>query len=157
MKKNSKKIITILIASITALSLTSCGNNKDTTNNSPANSYSADIVSPDTNETAQLDKFVQFETGLSQKNIEYETIEKMGNMVGAKEGYGYKFIDGTSVELYLFDKDSTEYKEAVKTNKLYLEAFDIYMDVVFNDDMCIYYDENISSTEYIEEIFNNLR
>lgn len=46
-------------------------------------------------------------------------------MVGAKEGYGYKFNDETSVELYLFDKASDAYKEAIKNNKIYLESFGI--------------------------------
>ena len=161
MKNKLKPILSLLLVVVIALSLVACGSNNATntsdTDNTSTNTSTTDIPSTNNSETVQLDKFQQFEKGLSDRQIEFEVIQKMGSMVGAKEGYGYKFNDETSVELYLFDKNSDAYKEAIKTNKLYVESFGIAMNVIFNDDICIYFNGDVANKADIETIFESLK
>lgn len=161
MKNKLKTLLAFLLVAAIALSLVACGSNNATntsdTDNTSTNTSTTDISSTNNSETVQLDKFQQFEKGLSDRQIEFEVIQKMGSMVGAKEGYGYKFNDETSVELYLFDKNSDAYKEAIKTNKLYVESFGIAMNVIFNDDICIYFNGDVANKADIETIFESLK
>ena len=161
MKNKLKTLLALLLVAVMALSFVACGNSNTTdttdTDNSSTNNSTTDASSTNNNETVQLDKFQQFENGLTDKQIEFEIVQKMGSMVGAKEGYGYKFNDETSVELYLFDKTSEAYKDAIKNNKIYVESFGIAMDVVFNDDICIYYNGEVANKADIEAIFESLK
>ena len=162
MKNKLKTLVVLLLVAVMALSFVACGNNNTTdktdTDNSATNNSTTDTSSNDNDdETKQLDKFQQFENGLTDKQIEFEIVQKMGSMVGAKEGYGYQFNDETSVELYLFDKASDAYKGAIKNNKIYVESFGIAMDVVFNDDICIYYNGEVANKADIEAIFESLK
>ncbi len=162
MKNKLKTLLALLLVAVMALSVVACGNNNNTdttdTDNSSTNNSTTDTSSTNNNdESVQLDKFQQFENGLTDKQIGFEIVQKMGSMVGAKEGYGYKFNDETSVELYLFDKTSDAYKEAIKNNKIYVESFGIAMDVVFNDDICIYYNGEVANKADIEVIFESLK
>ena len=102
-------------------------------------------------------KFEQFENGLVENNIQFEINPKAAAMVGAKEGYGYIFSDGTSVELYLFDTSTKAYKDSFKTNKLNLESFGITFDVIFNGDICIYFNGEPTEKTVITNIFNDLK
>ena len=161
MKNKLKTLLALLLVAVMTLSFVACGNSITTdttdTDNSSTNNSTTDASSTNNNETVQLDKFQQFENGLTDKQIEFEIVQKMGSMVGAKEGYGYKFNDETSVELYLFDKTSEAYKDAIKNNKIYVESFGIAMDVVFNDDICIYYNGEVANKADIEAIFESLK
>ena len=161
MKNKLKTLLALLLVAVMALSFVACGNSNTTdttdTDNSSTNNSTTDASSTNNNETVQLDKIQQFENGLTDKQIEFEIVQKMGSMVGAKEGYGYKFNDETSVELYLFDKASDAYKEAIKNNKIYVESFGIAMDVVFNDDICIYYNGEVTNKADIAAIFESLK
>ena len=78
-------------------------------------------------------------------------------MVGAKEGYGYIFSDGTAVEVYLFDVFSDAYKEATKKNQLTVQSFGTTLDVVFNGDICIYFNDEIANKETIMNIFYSIK
>lgn len=161
MKITLKTLLALLLVAVMALSFVSCGNNNATntsdTDNPSTNTSTTDTPSTNNSETVKLDKFQQFEKSLSDRQIEFEVVQKMGSMVGAKEGYGYKFNDETSVELYLFDKNSDAYKEAIKTNKLYVESFGIAMNVIFNDDICIYFNGDVANKADIETIFESLK
>lgn len=161
MKTTLKTLLALLLVAVMALSFVACGNNNATntsdTDNPSTNTSATDTPSTDNSETVQLDKFQQFEKGLSDRQIEFEVVQKMGSMVGAKEGYGYKFNDETSVELYLFDKNSDAYKEAINTNKLFVESFGIAMNVIFNDDICIYFNGDVANKADIETIFESLK
>ena len=108
MKNKLKTLLSLLLVVVMALFVVACGNNNNTdktnTDNSSTNNSATDTSSTNNNdESVQLDKFQQFENGLTNKQIGFEIVQKMGSMVGAKEGYGYQFNDETSVELYLFD------------------------------------------------------
>ena len=161
MKITLKTLLALLLVAVMALSFVSCGNNNATntsdTDNPSTNTSTTDTPSTNNSETVKLDKFQQFEKSLSDRQIEFEVVQKIGSMVGAKEGYGYKFNDETSVELYLFDKNSDAYKEAIKTNKLYVESFGIAMNVIFNDDICIYFNGDVANKADIETIFESLK
>lgn len=146
MKKVLKSVLSFLLATVMVISFVGCGNNGDT-----GVSSASDI------EAVKLDKFQQFEKELLDKGIEFEIVEKMGAMIGAKEGYGYKFNDESSVELYLFDKGSDAYKEAIKTSKVSIESLGMTMRVDFNDDICIYYNGEVTNRSDIETIFNSLK
>ena len=95
MKNKLKTLLALLLVAVMALSFVACGNSNTTdttdTDNSSTNNSTTDASSTNNNETVQLDKFQQFENGLTDKQIEFEIVQKMGSMVGAKEGYGYKF------------------------------------------------------------------
>lgn len=113
-----KKILTILLTVLTIFTFVACTESKTQT------------------------KFEQFESMLDENNIKYEKTTKAAAIVGAKEGYGYKISDNEKFELYLFDKNTDAYKKAVKDNKLIIEGFNMTLDVVFADDLCIYYTGN---------------
>lgn len=161
MKNKLKTLSALLLVVAMTLSFVACGNSKNTdttdTDNALTNNSTANSLSANDNEAVKLDKFQQFENGLTDKQIEFEIVQKEASMVGAKEGYGYIFNDEASVELYLFDQSSDAYKEAVKNNKIYLESFDIEIGVVFNDDVCIFYNGESANKADIEEIFESLK
>lgn len=151
MKNKLKRILAILLVAVSTILLIACGNNNSS---SPSTTTTG---SPSTNNgntsTTQVDKFEQFEKALSDKGISFEIVDKAASLVGAKEGYGYVFDDETSVEIYLFDKNSDAYKAAVKSNKITVEGFGFTMDVVFNGDICIYYSEDFANKAAIQAIF----
>ena len=107
--------------------------------------------------SVKLNKFEQFEKGLTDNNIQYEVSQKVATMVGASEGYGYTFSDGTSVEIYLFDTSTEAYKAAFSSNKLNLESFGISMDVIFNGDICIYFNGESTNKAVITNVFNAIK
>lgn len=104
-----------------------------------------------------VNKFEQFEKGLTEANISFEVNEKAASMVGAKEGYGYIFADGTAVEVYLFDVFSDAYKAASKNNQLTVQSFGMTLDVVFNGDICIYFNDEPTDKATIMNIFNSIK
>ena len=172
-------IITALLVAL-VLTFASCTSSTPSDSNTPTNKQeqttenTTDNVSENTtdnnqsteNDTTppvsteapvQVSKFQQFEQGLTDKGIKFEKNDKAAAMVGAKEGYGYAFGDETSVEIYLFDKATDSYKEASKNNKLTLEGFGITFDVIFNDDVCIYFNGEPQNKADIQTIFENLK
>lgn len=111
-------------------------------------SFAPEIISP---------KFEQFEKGLEANKINYQKVDKLAILVGAKEGYGYNLDDENAVELYLFDKDSDAYKEAFKNNKITLQGMNMAIEVTFNDDIAIFYNGNSAEQATIEKIFADLK
>lgn len=107
--------------------------------------------------TEKLSKFEQFENALKEKSIQFNVTQKAATMIGAKEGYGYSFTDNTSVEVYLFDTSTDEYKAAYKSNKINLPDFGITMDVVFNGDICIFFDGKPINKDDILNAFNSVK
>ena len=49
------------------------------------------------------------------------------------------------------------YKNASKNNKLILEFFGIMMNVIFNGDICIYFNGDPAEKAIITDIFNNIK
>ena len=159
-----KKFLAISLAICMLVCLVACRGNSNSTDTTSNNQTQAneniteDNKQPEsTEETVKLSKFEQFEKGLTDKNIQFEVNSKSATMVGAKEGYGYSFADDTSVELYLFDTSTDAYKEASKNNKLNLVDFGITMDVIFNNDICIYFNGEPANKVDIQNIFNNIK
>ena len=155
-----KKFLALCLVLFMLICLTACGSNNPTSTSNNEKTQTSEIVSEDkttTEETTELSKFEQFEKGLKDNGLQFEITEKMASMVGAKEGYGYLFTDETSVELYLFDTSSDAYKEAKKSNKLNLVDFGITMDVVFNKDICIYFNGESTNKTQIQNIFNGIK
>ena len=177
-----KKTLALLLSFCMLICLVACGTNetvssnisKDVTHTTSTDSQidqTESSTQPDTSyensndeslpgnseEDVQVNKFQIFEKELTNNNIEFQIVQKSASMVGAKEGYGYTFSDGTSVELYLFDKGTEAYKNAIETNKLTLEGFNMSIDVTFNDDLCIFFNGESSNKTQIEGIFKNLK
>ncbi len=168
-----KKLLALSLVLCMLVALVACGSNNastDTTSNDQTQTSenitdntqaTEDSKQPEetkqTEETVKLSKFEQFEKGLTDKNIQFEITQKVAAMVGAQEGYGYSFADGTSVEVYLFDTSSDAYKEALENNKINLVDFGFTMDVVFNGDICIYFDGESTNKVDIQDIFNNIK
>lgn len=165
-----KKIISVLLLACMLVCFVACGSNDETDGYASATTTQMVDEGMSTEQTTEtysqleeteaivlLNKFEQFEKGLEDKSIKFETNEKSAEMVGAKQGYGYIFEDGTAVELYLFDTSSDSYAQAVNSGKLAVAVFGITLDVTFNDDICIYFnDENALEAE-IMQIFNNIK
>ena len=156
-----KKILALCLAICMLVCLVACGGNSNpadtNSNNQTQSNQSSTENNQSTEETTKLSKFEQFEKGLTDKGIQFEVTQKAATMVGAKEGYGYSFTDETSVEIYLFDTSTDAYKEASKNNKLNLVDFGITMDVVFNGDICIYFNGETTNKAEIQNIFNGIK
>ena len=153
-----KKLTALLLAICMFVCFAACGsgNNAAETVSNSTTTETADQTQP-TEETVTVNKFEQFEAGLTEKNISFEVNKKAATMVGAEEGFGYIFADDTSVELYLFDTSSDAYKEASKNNQLNLSDFGITMDVVFNGDICMYVNGAPADLAEIQNIFENIK
>ena len=121
----------------------------------------ADVSQEESEENpALLYKFQQFEQGLTEKEINFEKGEVDAKLYGAEKSYLYIFDDGSAVQLYLFDKDSSAYKVAVNKNELqtsWISAISQAKPVVFNDDICIYFHGTPTAKTEIEAIFNNIK
>ena len=156
-----KKFLAISLAIFMVVCLAACGSNSnsnETTSNTQTQLTESTTDNKDTTEEdITPSKFEQFEQGLRDKNIQFEITQKDATMVGAKEGYGYSFADETSVEIYLFDTSNDAYKDAAKNNKLNLIDFGITMEVVFNDDICIYFNGEPTNKADIQIIFDNIK
>jgi predicted small lipoprotein YifL len=147
-----KKFLTLIFIFAVAVSLTGCGT-KSNENNTADTSDKDTTVDDSTNQAFEVNKFEQFETALTEKGITYEKNEKTASLVGATEGYGYIFSDGTSVELYLFDMSSNAYKEAKSSKTIKVSVIDMTLPVEINDDIAIYYNGTPAQRDVIEQIF----
>ena len=154
-----KKIFALLLAVVFSLSFVACGNGNDkkTSKSDKQTQTNENVFDNGMGEINNLNKFEQFEKGLSDKGIEFKVNEKAAEMVGAKEGYGYKFDDGTAVELYLFDATTSAYIKAKTNRELTVEGFGTTLDVEFNGDICIYFNGESSYKSEIQNIFNSIR
>ena len=142
------KILVVLLALCLLLSsMVACDNGRSSKKDKEDREQQSETVN----------KFEQFEKGLTEANISFEVNSKAATMVGAKEGYGYIFSDGTAVEVYLFDVFSDAYKEATKKNQLTVQSFGTTLDVVFNGDICIYFNDEIANKETIMNIFYSIK
>lgn len=153
MKHHLKSFFAFTTVIVLVLSLAACGTSTPSGESTSDASLSAKVEE----EIVSENKFQQFEKALTDKGIAFDVNPKSAALVGATEGYGYIFGDETSVELYLFDTSTDTYKEASANSKLSVAAFGISMDVVFNKDICIYYNGTPSAKNDIETIFNNLK
>lgn len=104
-----------------------------------------------------LSKFEQFEKALESNNIKFKKIWIHAAMIGAKEGYRYKFTDDTAVELYLFDTNSNSYKKLVTTKKAELDNLNISFDVDFVDDICFLFNGEPQNKDMIVSLIHNLK
>ena len=144
-----KKVLIILTTLMVAFALTACA--KD--------SKSADKKEDTTKEVATVteSKFKQFENGLTEKGLTYELLSKSAAMIGAKEGYGYKFADGTITEIYQFDIASAEYKDIKANNRVMLKELNMGIPVTIKDDMVIMVGDAGANKDKVLEIFNSLK
>jgi hypothetical protein len=102
--------------------------------------------------------FDQFEKELNSTKIVFEKEAQIATLIGAKEGYSYTFDDGSSVELYLFDKESKNFYNAVQTGKIELQ--DTYIEIVCHKKITIgivYLGGTTKWKPIIERIFNNIQ
>ena len=80
MKNKLKTLLALLLVAVMALSFVACENSNTTdtthTDNSSTNNSATDASSTNINETVQLDKFQQFENGLTDKQIGFEIVQK---------------------------------------------------------------------------------
>lgn len=133
-----KKVLTVLVALILIIGVTGCG--KQDAN-----------VEITTSSEQQLTAFEQFEKGLEDEGLEYEKVTMAAEMLGAIEGYKYKFESGKA-EIYRFDKDSDTIKDAAENKSLYMEGFGSFpVEVNGNLALIVEDDEN---SKVISKIFN---
>lgn len=151
-----KKVICLLMVASMCVSMAACG--ESTSSSSSAAQSSKAIASSSTTSVssqAEQTKFEEFEAGLDKLNIKYTKINMGAEFVGAEQGIKYKFDDG-SIELYKFDKDSDAYKKAVQNKALTVESMGSFA-AEFNDNMALYFDNNVSKKSDIEDLFKSLK
>lgn len=105
-------------------------------------------------EEPALTKFEQFEKGLNDNNITFEKNVMAAEMVGAVEGYKYKFDDG-KFELYRFEDGSDALKQATENKSIHLEGFGSFPVEINNNLAAIVDAEN--NKDILMEIFNNIK
>ena len=179
-----KKIALLSLVFVMLLSLFACGETNNGTDITPPTSTEATESKVDTTEsqneapeseaepevsTTQEDKLQQFEEGLTAKGIKFEKSEnaEYATWYGAEKCYSYQL--GENYEygyayVFLFDKESDSYKEAVKDNKIhYTPEFGSHLgirDVIFCDDICIdfyFVNVDLDVQAEIKTIFNNIK
>ncbi len=129
---------TVLVALILIIGVKGCGKQD----------ADAEIT---TSSEQKLTAFEQFEKGLEDEGLEYEKVTMAAEMLGAIEGYKYKF-ESDKAELYRFDKDSDTIKDAAENKSLYMEGFGSFpVEVNGNLALIVEDDEN---SEVISKIFN---
>lgn len=100
-----KKIIAVLLIGLMAVSFAACGGSNTDSDQPKENSITAE----------------EFKTEIANLGIKATEEETMFELVGAKSGYKLS-ADGKTLELYAFDKDSDQYKNAEKDGKLTMES-----------------------------------
>lgn len=105
-------------------------------------------------EEPTLTKFEQFEKGLNDKKITFEKNVMAAEMVGAVEGYKYKFVDG-KIELYRFEKGSDALKQVTENKSVHLEGFGSFP-VEINNNLAAIVDVS-NNKDILMEIFNNIK
>ena len=136
-----RRIVLLFLTMLLMLGIVGCQNSE--TNN--------DAKAP---EEPALTKFEQFEKGLNDNNITFEKTVMAAEMVGAVEGYKYKFDDG-KFELYRFEDGSDALKQATENKSIHLEGFGSFPVEINNNLAGIVDVENNKDT--LMEIFNNIK
>lgn len=123
-----KKILLLILACTVVLSMASCTVRTEKYEDEEGNVKEFTYVTRETS-----DKFLLFEEALLENDIAFSVEEKVDGIInGAKKGKKYIFEDGRVFEIYLYDIKSDAYKELAKTSRMYMEMFDVYIDVVVN-------------------------
>lgn len=105
-----------------------------------------------------------FKSELIKNNFEItDEMTKLGSMIGANEvGYGYE-INGSYIEIYEYDEESTEeltkqnIKSAKEKNVVTMPAFNnIELPAIYNKGLVLISYKDHPDKDKIVEIFNNL-
>lgn len=150
-----KKIFALILIATMIFVFTACNNKKAENVEIPEQEISeqeeipAEITETYTDEEGNVkeftyvtketsDKFVLFEEALLEKGISFEVETKAEGIIdGAIEGRKYSFETGKVFEIFKFDVKSEAYKEAAKTSKMYMEMFDVYIQVAVNSEYAL--------------------
>ena len=100
-----KKIISVLLIGLMAVSFAACGSNNSDSDKPKENPITAE----------------EFKTEIGNLGIKATEEETMFELVGAKSGFKLS-ADGKTLELYVFDKDRDAYKNAEKDGELTMES-----------------------------------
>lgn len=110
-----KSIIGFILILTFALTLTGCGTNNEKTNQE-------EKTNGGTTKTSY--NFEDLKSDLLTLDSSTEVNEKSASMIGAEEGYGY-IIGECTMEVYKYDKNSDQYKKAVKEQKISMPSLDM--------------------------------
>ena len=110
-----KSIIGFILILTFAITLTGCGTNNEKTNQE-------EKTNGGTTKTSY--NFEDLKSDLLTLDSSTEVNEKSASMIGAEEGYGY-IIGECTMEVYKYDKNSDQYKKAVKEQKISMPSFDM--------------------------------
>lgn len=136
-----KRILLVLLTIIIILGLAGCTGGAGATN-------------MEKTDNQKLTAFEQFEKGLKDNNLTYEKVIMAADMVGAVEGYKYKFESGKA-EVYRFDKDSKALKDASENKSLRLEGFGSFPAEI-NGNFVLLVDDRINN-DSIMKIFKEIK
>lgn len=103
-------------------------------------------------------RFYEFETGLIGKKLRYKKIEQIdvSGVLGAKEGWRYRFDNNFTVEIYVFNEESDDYKASREIDLI--SSYGDPIAVKFNGSMCIYMNDwQNEITDAVYEVFKNVK
>lgn len=151
MKRILVLVIVLMLALITACSTNTSAPADD--KNAVQNGEKQEDKAQDSKKEEKLNLFEEFENNL-KKDFEFEKIIKAAEMIGANEGYGYKFNDGRKVEVYRFD-DKDKLKDFLE-NGFKIEGFNLTLKAAANKDnfVIINTSDNDVNVDDIIKIFN---
>lgn len=118
-----KSIIGFVLILTLAFTLTGCGTENSKNNQEEKND--GGLIKESYN-------FENLKSDLLALDSSTEINEKSASMVGAEEGYGY-IIGECTMEVYKYDKNSEQYKKAVKDQKISIPSFDMTFNATVKD------------------------
>lgn len=139
-----KKALTSLLILIVCCSLTACGDKKETDNNETEKTQTSDSVT-----------LSNLQSKIESLGIKCEKAVVAYDMVGAKDGFKLKSNDKT-IEVYKFDKNSNEYKDAESSQKLNLSSMNMKLDATIKNGYAYIIDKDFEKYDDVIKILNKL-
>lgn len=147
-----KKVFSLLLIMILCVSLTACGEKKETNNNKDNNN--PEKYNSNNNENQKKYDLLYFETEVKKIDPSLEKTEAFASMIGAENGYKLKNNDYT-VEIYLFDKSSSAYKTSESKQKIIIDGFGEF-DAIVKNGYALVIDSTYNYYNQVKNIFDKL-
>lgn len=141
MKKKKLFMIIVLFLSI----ITACTNDDK-------NKENVDL--DDINQENKINSIEEFENEIKVLKLNYDKVQMVAGFVGAKEGIKL-YIGNSKLEIYKFDKQSSDYQKAYNNQKIIVNGKNEYSAIVKNG-YALLIDEDFPEYDKIISIFERL-
>lgn len=139
-----KKILTSMLILIMCFSLTACGDKKESDSKDDTKTQTTDKVT-----------LSNLQSKIESLGIKCEKSVVAYDMVGAKDGFKLK-SNSKTIEVYQFDKNSSEYKEAESSQKLNLSSMNMKLDATIKNGYAYIIDKDFEKYDDVIKILNKL-